>query len=950
MRRWLVLALGWLLLALPARADLDDDYRNRQEAVRLLQRATDGGLAADARLALYDDALALDPANQEGAFLKAALLEGQGRLTDAAAAYARCAAAGEANGTTLRAEAALVGICRTLKRPDDALFWASRLVVDDPCGAAAADALRQIAAIREAQGQVADAAFARARAAVLRGEEDPALLALQEKAQAAGAVAARMLFPPARPKKLVPRDTLSVLTAVTLPEPAITEPVTGLLADPTGRFLIALTRTARYYVIDLTSAPPVMRQVAAPAPLACATLADGAFYAVLDGPARLARLDLSTGQAQTVFPLEGTAPGSLAVFPGPQVACYPADGRIHCLNLLSGQVARTDLPGHAVAAHPHDDLLFVLATAEALPQPGLAAPPGEGQTTLLKALVLPGTLAPMAARVGAAVHGQQVAVSPDGAWVAVSGGGYRPVGDGREGHGTAVFASADIGVCQGYYPTGAALAGLAVNPVTAQMIAVTAQDARIYDLADPLRYVPLRGKGFSGAGAWSGDGQYLALAYAAGGLAFYANQLTDAEASRGAAWWKDVKGGGPFGTAPGPRPPARLPGQPEELARRFPQSVDRLATLALLDRALARVALPPLRWHAGALMSADTRVVLAHLAEKLRRRASRDELLAVLKPLLKAHPEELAGWYAAAEALRANGDGDAADNLFREIVRRDGGRTDLSILALQAIAERYLAEKKPLSALACLALAFDLDRYDAHTRALLLPLLASVNLPDYVAAVRRDLPLPRSERVRAAPVEGPATAAPLTAKTALLAAAPSLALVQGGDRLVLGVCLGRADLLLVDDAALSGADLIRVYPLSAAGGIVRRSEPVSAQYLRAAHGLALLRLREAAPGLRPLSIHASTSEIGGPVFAIVPGDPAAEQELTITAGVVAVFTKRTDATGWVQHTASVATRARGGLLLDAHGHALAFILDTRERTGTDYAAWVQAAAGLLSGE
>lgn len=744
-RRLVLLLVGFLALGLPARADLDDDYRNRQEVIRLLHSADDGSLQPNERLQRYDKALTLDPDNQEAALQKGQLLLSQGRLTEAAAAFARCVSVGEANSYAARAETALVSICLTLKRPDDALFWASRRLVDDPRGQyGSGDALLQIADIRAAQGHATDAAWALGRYLDLTGPNaklTERYQALLSKAQVGGTPAARLLFPSGRIPKPASRDILTVLMPVALPaDAAVAEPLGSILADPRGRYFILLPRDiSAYYIINLTVTPLEVKKVAAPAPIVCAALAQGEFYAVLDHPARLTRLDIRTGKVLAAFPLNTPAPTSLAVFPTWQAVFFPNNGAIYRLNLLAGQVTRTDLPGDVVAASPFDDILFALAKPGALPLDALAVPSGENQSMLVKALVLPDSVLLAEMRAGAAVDGRQIVCGADGNWLAVLGeGGYHPgANGGRGGDGAAVFAAADIGVCQGFFAASMPINGLMINPVTGQVIVTTPQDARVYHLTEPLRYVPLRGKGFSGVGAWSGNGRYLALASEAGGLTVYANTRTDEEIARGESWWKDLKDGGPFGNLPGPRPPSRLPGQPEELAVNFLLTGDRQLTLMLLDRALARwTPAAPLHWQEAIPVADETKAALSSLSERLRHPDDRDKLLADLKKLLDAHPDDLPAWYALAQALRVNGGDEDADTVCLELVHHDGGRTDLTVLALQDIAAHCLTKKKSISALACLALAFDLDRNDARTRALLLPLLDGMNLPDYAAALR----------------------------------------------------------------------------------------------------------------------------------------------------------------------------------------------------------------------
>src|SRR5207248_750976 len=107
------------------------------------------------------------------------------------------------------------------------------------------------------------------------------------------------------------------------------------------------------------------------------------------------------------------------------------------------------------------------------------------------------------------------------------------------GYGVAVFAAHDLGYLQGYYQTDPYPLGVCFNPVTGQVAAVRAEEARVYHLSDPRGGFPLKGK-FAGPAAWSGNGRYLVLADSGGGLSVYENELTEKESARASSWWKDV--------------------------------------------------------------------------------------------------------------------------------------------------------------------------------------------------------------------------------------------------------------------------------------------------------------------------------------------------------------------------------------------------------------------------
>src|SRR5262249_8141556 len=93
---------------------------------------------------------------------------------------------------------------------------------------------------------------------------------------------------------------------------------------------------------------------------------------------------------------------------------------------------------------------------------------------------------------------------------------------------------------QGFFKTDAYPQGVCFNPATGQAAAIRGDDAKVYHLGDSKTPVELKGK-FSGAGAWSGNGRYLVLGIAGGGINLYQNELAQAGQKLAAAWGKDIK-------------------------------------------------------------------------------------------------------------------------------------------------------------------------------------------------------------------------------------------------------------------------------------------------------------------------------------------------------------------------------------------------------------------------
>src|SRR5262249_46012164 len=80
------------------------------------------------------------------------------------------------------------------------------------------------------------------------------------------------------------------LTEVSLaaPEEAITE----VLADPQGRYVVAVPAAAENYYVVSSGDKPAVTKVSGPGKYAGVSLAGGHLYFLLEGPARIVRLDV----------------------------------------------------------------------------------------------------------------------------------------------------------------------------------------------------------------------------------------------------------------------------------------------------------------------------------------------------------------------------------------------------------------------------------------------------------------------------------------------------------------------------------------------------------------------------------------------------------------------------------------------------------------------------------
>jgi hypothetical protein len=140
-------------------------------------------------------------------------------------------------------------------------------------------------------------------------------------------------------------------------------------------------------------------------------------------------------------------------------------------------------------------------------------------------------------RDNAAANGQRLALSPDGDWVSVvGGGGYRPGDKAEGGYGVAIFNAMNTEKLQGFFKTDAHPHGLCVNPASGAVVTVGANDWHCYHLGDTKTDVRV-GKGdWNGVCTWSGDGKVLLLAHGKGGFSAFSTTLTPEEEKLGAEW------------------------------------------------------------------------------------------------------------------------------------------------------------------------------------------------------------------------------------------------------------------------------------------------------------------------------------------------------------------------------------------------------------------------------
>jgi hypothetical protein len=545
---------------------------------------------------------------------------------------------------------------------------------------------------------------------------------------------------------LAKRGTTNRLRPVNLKRNA-TEPIAQVLADPRGRFVVAVPAGADYYFVLSTDDRPTLARVQASGPIASAALAGGHLYVLAGVPRRVDKLDAVTGKSLATVALREAPPqpASLTVLPARGLAFFRAENTVYRADLKTGNVLKTDLPGQAVVAHPNQRLLYSSLRPETRDTSGYILIRGEPiffevtatndwqQTTLFQALVAPDGLLLAGARENAASNGRSLAVSPDGRWVAIAGGGgWRPraapaVGS---GYGVAVFAAGDLEHLQGFFKIDGHPEGICFNPVTAQVALVRSKDARVYHLAAPETPCELPGP-FRGACAWSGNGRYLVVANGGGGLDVFENSLTEDEKAQAGKWYKEVRAM----TATLSSGPAAAC-EPIEPLRTFAVATPTAEQLtALLDKAAvqARTARPVSWQHCPAYAEDEA----AHNAPPAGPGDDLGIAIFKLRKALKADPESVPLRFLLAEALRAAEQGEEAQGLYVEVVRGDAGRSDLSGRALLGLASLLAGRDEDMAAPHCLALALYACRAEPAVFDAATPLLQKQHLETQAKAFAR---------------------------------------------------------------------------------------------------------------------------------------------------------------------------------------------------------------------
>jgi S1-C subfamily serine protease/Tfp pilus assembly protein PilF/DNA-binding beta-propeller fold protein YncE len=926
--------------------DLREQFgTNNSEAAKQIQQAIQLSQAKKKKeaLAALEEALKLDKQCQMAYFQKALILNDLGDIEESFKAYKICLSDDVRRTATLSATAAVnLAINNAkLKEYDEAGVWFTRAILEDYDNTVRqrGKAYRNLAiALREQDKHLA-AALAIAFAFEDKAPNCDLRMVRDFFDKAENDEGARLLHFSEKSPTLAKRAQAAKLDAVDI-DKTISEPVADLLPDPRGRYVVAFVTGADHYYVIATEDKPAIQKVTAPRPLAAVCLVEGHLYVVSKEGAKVEKIEVESGKVAASYPLKAV-PNSLAVFPAQGKAYFPADDVVNELDLASGTVTKTKIPGQVVAGHPNQRFLYSYVKPDRRGgQGGRVIIEGNTlyfvnrgfdwlQSTLFKSVVVPKGLLLAEVRDNAAANASRMTLSPDGNWVAlVGGGGWRSAIKGNEaGYGVAALSAHNLEHVQGFFKTDAYPQGACFNPVTSQIAAVRGDDAKVYHLADPTTPVTLAGK-FTGPGAWSGNGRYLVLANNGGGVSLFENKLSEEEQKSAAAWWKEIKVV-PVATVA----LVTVSYKPAEGYDRFAVATPTHEELA---KALAKAADSARTDRPGAWQDYDayakdpSRKVVEAVLPQIKAKTDLGLAIFQLKKAVKDHefpPARL----QLAEALRLSDDQqEEAEKAYVAVVQADAGRSDLSWRALNALASMLAEKDKEMSALHCLAASLYLDKVNPQTIAQAAPLLKKnmfeaeadkfAKMSSGVATPSADLPkLPK-------PGEGDAKK--LTAAEIYRKAVASVVLIKTGKGSGSGVCVGTRDFILTNHHVIDGDGAIEVYPFT-----LKDKEPVRMAAVRATvvfqsekEDVAVLKLEKAPEYLQPLPVAAASPSAGDKVYAI--GSPGLGKEIleqSISEGLVSSKSRKIDDVPYLQHSAAVNPGNSGGPLLDEFGRVAGIV-------------------------
>ena len=721
--------------------------------------------------------------------------------------------------------------------------------------------------------------------------------------------------------------------------------VSDLMPDAKSGSVIAICKGQRqWYSISADGGRSIEHQAAAP--ITCATLIDGQLYLCLESPSRLQKIAIQTGKVEKEWNLKSSRPSSVAVVPVQDVAFVSDRKMLHKVDLLSGSITNTDYYCDLVTSDPLQKFCYTQVRDEG--ESGHMFVDGRAirfsirdrwtQTALYQHAVADRDVLLSAMRMNASSNGRRLYVSPDGHWVAsVGGGGWRPTsssaGEGS-GYGIAVFRAADFSRVQGFYETDAYPLGVAINPVTRQLVAVRAKDAKIHQLSKAKDAVTVAGA-FTGAAAWSSDGGTLFLA-SGKKLRVWQNSLSTSEQQLARAWLANLS---------------------QRMARRKTKTeraigvvaVKEMATFALkktksdVQSMLKKAGsvsgeIKPMEWlqHEPYQSDPQLKQFFAQASRSVQNPRDIGILIYRLRSMKKKHPEHPGFDFLLGIATFTAGDFEKCIEHQLEAIHTDQGKTNITIEALRCLAHGHKREKQPLTAAYCMATVLRLDPTNPRWQKEATPFFEATGLmaeakpvldgrtaasssPAVTVAVNLNLPelgSPKSRRK-------------YDGRRLFQKVAPSTVVIKTEGGSGSGVCVGRPGIILTNQHVVRGVDgKVDVHPFAIRSGRLVRLSALKADvvYQSVRDDIAILQIAKAPRTLLPLEVSTSEPDSGTRIYAVgSPGLGSRILDQTISEGIVSSPSRELDGQSFIQHTAAVNPGNSGGPVLNELGHVVGIV-------------------------
>ncbi|MBN1506870.1 MAG: trypsin-like peptidase domain-containing protein [Sedimentisphaerales bacterium] len=967
----------------PKKRDLREQYGTRSsEAARFLSEAIDLSQKKQhvQALAAAEKAIRADRQCSLALYWRALILFDLGRIDQAIEAYEELVDM-EGNSDVQVSAATDLGLTYAkLQKHDEALRAFSRAILVDPTDRFGQlwKAYRNMAIVLAKQGQYLSAVIA----ADLGREADPSHVEQQmvdqfmASAQEHHSDAARVLFLEETPVKVLPRQKTNRLEAIPVQGDPIKTRITNLLSDDRSLYLVALeNHAAYYYLIDAGATPIRVRQIAMPDPVLCGHIVQGKLYLVVAGQTvTLCQVDMPTGKVLVSRPLGAAGATSLVVYPSRNVAFFAFDRKVYRLDLASGKAVATREAATHIAPDRREEVLYALLRNESQTPthqhiivdghlvtlyPIQTGDYDWSQTHLIKYRLVGHDLVLESLRLNAASNSWRMLSSGDGTSIGlIGGGGWRPEKySGAHGYGVALFEGQDLRNLRGFFPTEAHPGAGAINPVTGQVALLSSKTIRVFDTANSGKYDTIQSDEGINEMAWSGDGRFLIAATTKPLFVAYSNELGADERARSATWWNKLA---PAAARPTPaaRPVSVGSVQPLPALKNLRLTGSKQAVADAVNRALqARRQVRPVDWAAYEPYQKDEQALkdLRAIAEASGKELGDGVRIYRLTDLRKKFPKNVAVQLHLAESLAAGGQWQEAEPHFRQVLSSDLGRTDLSTRALIGLARMYLAQKKELEAAETLATCLLVDLGNQEAIDMIAPVLENQGLKALAAQLGREANQNRSAfSLRAIPLPPPPAGAEyLSTQQIYDLSVSSVVLVQRGESVGAGVCVGKPGLVLTNKHVVEGQGDVFVTPFVVRGGHLARLPRVPAQVTFEAEDadLAVLTLQSGADLLRPLYVATGVPRPGEEVYALGhPGSARQTLEMTITNGIVSSADRRVGDAKYLQHTAAVSPGNSGGPLLNRKGEVLGVNTLGSNLPGVGFAIPAQAIREKLAGE